>query len=151
MKPLAAAVLGVALLLGCTRGVEPAAAPSGGNGIGRIGPIVVAAPQDGSEDAEVGGTVTWSGTERDCLNPGWGDAEGVVWPAGTTWDTATSEIVLPDSSRLAVGDQFTFGGGAHDTSNPPAATQPGFGLTVSVHEAARECGWTTVLYVQSVD
>lgn len=99
----------------------------------------------------VGGRVTWTGDDQDCLNAGFGDEEGLVWPAGTTWDPDTNEVVLPNNMRLAVGDRFAFSGGGHDTRSVPATDMPTFGLTIQVYEAARACGCTSVQYVQEAN
>lgn len=34
-----------------------------------------------------------------------------IWPAGTSWDTTASAVVLPDGARLHDGDTIAIGGG----------------------------------------
>lgn len=119
--------------------------------VGRTGPIVVADYSDGAEDARLSGAISWSGDPGDCLTAGFGETEGVVWPAGTSWDDSTKEIVLLSGDRLAVGDTFTAGGGWHGTDATAAKPGRGWGLTRPVLDAAHDCGWTEFQYVQYFD
>lgn len=140
--------LGVDLL---TVDIQPSAGMSMGEAIvGHTGPIVVADSSDGVEDALVGGTITWSGDPGDCITPGGAETEGVIWPAGTSWDDSTKEIVLPNGDRLALGDPFSFGGGWHGTDATAAEPGRGWGLTQPVLDAAQDCGWTEFQYVQNI-
>ena len=79
------------------------------------GPVVRASfPHDhAGDDAEVGGVlVLWNGcvvfergagTEATHLP--------VIWPAGTSWDPATEEVVLDDGVRVPIGGTVSGGGG----------------------------------------
>ncbi len=121
-------------------------------GIGRVGPIVVADVSNGSEQALLGGELAWAGSPDQCLDlagAGVRAERGVVWPNGTTWDDETSEVVLPSGDRLGIGDSFELGGGWHFTDQEPAEADSGWGLTSDVLDAAEVCGWRQFAYVQS--
>ncbi len=88
-------------------------APSTESG-GVDGPVVYADPSEDSEAALAGGTVE---LVDGCLmlvdDVDAGASPTLVWQAGTRWDPVDSEIVLPDGSRLGIGDKISAGGGFH--------------------------------------
>ncbi|MGB5758579.1 MAG: hypothetical protein WBM50_16815 [Acidimicrobiales bacterium] len=72
-----------------------------------------AAPGVGGEDAEIRGVLELEG---DCLYVSLaevGERYPLVWPAATTWDPDSEEVVLPDGSSVAIGDMVYGGGGYH--------------------------------------
>lgn len=114
--------------------------------------VVVADPSELINSAGLAGEVAWSGEAGDCVyavglpgsRPGGArSAHGVVWPAGTEWDNATSEIVLPDGERLGLGDEFLFGGGHHKADSSF--------LSADVIAEVRACGWEEFMFVQVTD
>ena len=79
------------------------------------GPVIRAPfPYDhAGDDAEVGGVlVLWNGCV--VFERGVG-AEAthmpVIWPAGTSWDPVTEEVVLDDGVRVEIGGTVSGGGG----------------------------------------
>lgn len=93
--------------------------PLGG---GLDGPVVYASPADSGEEALAVGIVQlidgclYLGDSSDGLDP-----VTLVWKAGTRWDPITSEVLLPDGTRLPIGTSISAGGGYH-----PAGAMTGF-------------------------
>lgn len=85
--------------------------PLGG---GLDGPVVYASPSDSGEEALAVGIVQ---LVDGCLylgdRSGASDPVTLVWKAGTRWDPVTSEVLLPDGTRLPVGTSISAGGGYH--------------------------------------
>lgn len=78
-----------------------------------VGPLLVGVssgdPDAGALQAGVGGTVDLRG---DCVIMVAAGTETIpTWPAGTTWDAETREIVFRDGQRLAMGGRVDGGGG----------------------------------------
>ena len=79
------------------------------------GPVIRASsPYDhAGDDAEVSGVlVLWN----DCVvfERGAGDETThlpIIWPAGTSWDPSTEEVVLDDGKRVPIGGTVSGGGG----------------------------------------
>lgn len=72
-----------------------------------------ASSTDGSDDAEVRGTLQLDG---DCLHVVLAEIDErypVVWPAGTSWDAEQETVVSPSGARMAVGSDVSGGGGYH--------------------------------------
>lgn len=45
-----------------------------------------------------------------------GQRSAIVWPATTSWDAETEEVVLPIGARVADGEKVEGGGGARDVA-----------------------------------
>lgn len=78
------------------------------------GPVVYASPSSSGEDALAVGIVT---LVEGCLvlsdDSGAADPVALVWAAGTRWDPVTSEVLLPDGTRVPIGTSISAGGGYH--------------------------------------
>ena len=83
---------------------------------GRVdGPVIEGNRSTGGTDAEVLGVVV---IEQDCIFLGQADTRyPVVWPHGTSWDSAEAAIRLPDGTLVYEGDQVYGGGGYHTEAN----------------------------------
>ncbi len=108
------------------------AEPLGG---GLDGPVVHASPSDSGEEALAVGTVQlvdgclYLGASSGALEP-----VTLVWKAGTRWDPVTSEVLLPDGTRLPVGTSISAGGGYH-----PAGAILGFVTDPEALSKVAEC------------
>lgn len=80
---------------------------------GRDGPVVyqLAPHVPVGQMASIEGPVSIDG--KGCLRVG---SSGVVWPAGTSWDHETNELVLDGDQRVALGGYVRGGGGYTDSS-----------------------------------
>ena len=109
------AVVAVAAFTSCC-GSSELSNDSSADSAGLDGPVLVhldASATDG-EDAEVRGVLE---IEGDCLFVALdevGERYPVVWPASTQWDSATSQVLLPNGDSVGAGDSVYGGGGYHD-------------------------------------
>ncbi|MEM9465757.1 MAG: hypothetical protein AAGA90_10310 [Actinomycetota bacterium] len=90
-------------------------APVDGGHVATDGPVIRYPPPLGGDgtSAEVGGVLVLRG---DCLQFEYGpDAEAgylpIIWPAGTTWDADSQQVVLPTGLRADIGATLDGGGG----------------------------------------
>ena len=91
----------VAILAGC--------AELGSGGVD--GPVIVSAPSNNGEDAEISGTISLEG---ECLYVNLDDVRfPVVWPNGSRWEEEAQSIVLPGGVVVEPGDFVEGGGGYH--------------------------------------
>ncbi|MGK2888078.1 MAG: hypothetical protein ACSLE8_25460 [Rhodococcus sp. (in: high G+C Gram-positive bacteria)] len=71
----------------------------------------------------------------------------IVWKFGTTWDPATSSVVLDDGARIAIGDEFEIGGGYH-----PLGALNRYVGDLDAEARIRDCSQvldTSALFIQS--
>jgi hypothetical protein len=81
------------------------------------GPVIEGNRRTGGTDAEVLGVVV---IEGDCVYLRQDDIDNrypVVWPHGTSWNSAEFAIKLPDGTLVYDGDQVYGGGGYHKDAN----------------------------------
>ncbi|MEO5664423.1 MAG: hypothetical protein ABIR39_14175 [Nocardioides sp.] len=100
-----AALLALAIF-GAVKVLRPAALPGGDAHVD--GPLLVSAAPGvsrGGMDAQIMGEINF---DDGCLLLA---GHLVVWPNGTEWDEAATEVVLPNGSRVGVGDAVSGGGG----------------------------------------
>ncbi|WP_432537974.1 hypothetical protein [Kineococcus arenarius] len=67
--------------------------------------IVSQGPENGGNEASIGGPLTWVGS---CLGVG---GTATVWPEGTDWDPAASALTLNGGATLTLGEQVHGAGG----------------------------------------
>jgi hypothetical protein len=78
------------------------------------GPVMrypAAAPAEGGNDAEIRGRLELDG---DCLYVALdeiGERYPIVWPAGTTWDVDSQNVISQSGVRMAIGSNVYGGGG----------------------------------------
>lgn len=79
------------------------------------GPLVIALESRDVdfENAGITGVVEWTDGDE-CVTI---DGQIVAWPPGTTWDDASSSIVLRNGLALTNGDSVFGGGGNHNLEN----------------------------------
>lgn len=68
---------------------------------------------EGGEGASVEGQLVLDG---DCLyvaGHDGGERYPIVWPAGTSWDSASESVISPSGARMPVGSAVSGGGGTH--------------------------------------
>lgn len=64
-------------------------------------PVLTVTGRDG-QDREASGLVGTLAVDGGCLRMG---SSPVVWPGGSVWDPAASQVVLPDRTRVGAGDR----------------------------------------------
>lgn len=73
------------------------------------------------------------------------DAQAVLWPAGTSWESESAVVVLPDGEKVPVGDFVSAGGGSAPLSRVESLAGS------DVHREAQRCvgndGMVAVLQV----
>jgi hypothetical protein len=106
------AVVAVAAVVGIVTSIGFGSTPQGADPASQGGsPVIAVQGWDGYPTAEVIGPLR---LVDGCLLVG--DAVA-FWPDGTSWDAATRSVVFESAEPVAVGEQFTGGGGYYTKGN----------------------------------
>jgi hypothetical protein len=89
------------------------------NPVTPLTPLVVGEPSSTMPEAIVSGVVALEGRCVYLIDSVGGATRVIVWPAGTSWDSRRTEIVLPDGQRVDDGATIEGSGGYYAADNVP--------------------------------